>query len=603
MLFSLMSDTQLIKDKIDIVDFIGQYISLKPAGINHKACCPFHQEKTPSFMVTRDRQRWHCFGCNKGGDIFSFLQEMEGMDFPEALNHLAQKAGVTLTRQATDPGISSQKNRLKEVLVAAARFFHHFLTDMPAAESARTYLKQRGLSLDTIDLWQIGFVPDQWDLLTQYLLKKGHAIDDLIASGLTIKRDGSANMAHAKSGFYDRFRGRIMFPIWDHHGSVVGCTGRVLVETEKSGGKYVNTPQTPLFDKSRLVFGLDKAKQSIRESGIIVLVEGQMDVITAHQAGCTNVVASSGTALTEHQVALLKRYADTIAIAFDVDAAGMKAAKRGIDIALAEGMRVKMIRIPEGAGKDPDECIQKNVAVWKQSVEQAQEVMRWYLDKAFLNRDPNNAREKQDIANEVLEEIARMPFAVERDHWLHELSRRIGVDAAVLRDDLLRISKQQASTIKHQPPAAEEIPPAEVKKDRTTNLFEDFLALILASGIFRGELTIPHLLSTHPLFPLYEAIKNEYTGNGSFDIDRTRQHLSNVQQEQLDILLMKGELDFSAYNEQEVAAELAQLHHQIKEIVEKEVRAKIGREIAEAESRGDTVRVNELLQLFQSHTS
>lgn len=598
-----MSDTQLIKDKIDIVDFIGQYVSLKPAGINHKACCPFHQEKTPSFMVSRDRQRWHCFGCNKGGDVFSFLQEMEGMDFLEALNHLAQKAGVTLTRQAADPGVSSQKNRMKEVQVAAARFFYHFLKDMPAAESARVYLKQRGLSLDTIDAWQIGFIPDQWDLLTQYLLKKGYAIDDLVVSGLTIKRDGSADMAHARSGFYDRFRGRIMFPIWDHHGAAVGFTGRVLVETEKSGGKYVNTPQTPLFDKSRLVFGLDKAKQSIRESGTIVLVEGQMDVITAHQAGCTNVVASSGTALTEHQVALLKRYAETIAIAFDADAAGMKAAKRGIDIALGEGMRVRVIRIPEGAGKDPDECIQKNPAVWKQAVEQAQEVMRWYLDKAFLNRDTNDPREKQQIANEVLEEIVRMPYAVERDHWLHELSRRIGVDAAVLRDDLVRISREQVSGTRNQVPGTKNQVPTEIKKDRLTNTLENFLGLMLVSHTFLPEYALPQLLSTHPIFSLYEAIKNEYTMHGSFDSDRTRQYVSNEQQEQFDILLMKGELDFSAYTKQEALEELARLYHQIKEIAEKEVRASIGREIAEAESRGDTGRVNELLQLFQSHTT
>ena len=261
-----MSDVDLIKDKVDVGDLVGEYVQLKPAWVNLKGLCPFHGEKTPSFMVNRERQNWHCFGCNKGGDIFSFIQEIEGMDFVEALKLLAARVGVELRLRASEKN-SSEKARIKEINSVASNFFHNVLTKMEASASAREYLEKRGLKERTIIEWQIGFIPDQWDLLTKYLLKKGYSIDDLVTSGLTIKRDGADSQSGR--GFYDRFRGRIMFPIWDVHDNVVGFTGRVLVETEKSGGKYVNTPQTLVYDKSRIIFGLNKAKQSITKKDYI----------------------------------------------------------------------------------------------------------------------------------------------------------------------------------------------------------------------------------------------------------------------------------------------------------------------------------------------
>ena len=216
-------EVQQIKDKIDVTELVGEYVQLKQAGINKKGCCPFHNEKTPSFMVNSERGSWHCFGCGKGGDIFTFIEEIEGMEFREALKYLAERAGVQLTSYRSEVN-SSQKNRLKEINTEAARFFHNFLLKIPASKPALEYLKDRGLTDETIEEWRIGFVPEQWDLLTQYLLKKGHSIDDLVASGLTIKREG-VNASSGK-GFYDRFRGRIMFPIWDVHGDAVGFTGR-----------------------------------------------------------------------------------------------------------------------------------------------------------------------------------------------------------------------------------------------------------------------------------------------------------------------------------------------------------------------------------------
>ncbi len=237
----MSTDTQAIKDRLDIAQIIGEYVVLKKAGANWKACCPFHHENTPSFMVQPEKQIWHCFGCGKGGDIFTFIQEIEGLDFIEALKLLARRAGieVKLDRSEMD---QSLRNRLLEINTAAAIFFHRFLLEIPAAGPARDYLDRRGLKKRTILDWQIGFVTDQWDLLTKYLVKKGFAIDDLVSAGLTIRRDGAD--AQTGRGYYDRFRGRVMFPISDTHGNIIGFTGRVLVETESSGGKYVNTPET-----------------------------------------------------------------------------------------------------------------------------------------------------------------------------------------------------------------------------------------------------------------------------------------------------------------------------------------------------------------------
>src|SRR3989339_1687286 len=425
-----MSDeVQQIKDKIDVADLIAEYVQLKPAGVNKKGLCPFHHEKTPSFMVNSERQNWHCFGCAKGGDIFSFVQEMEGLEFKEALKYLADKAGVQLSNYRSEVD-SSQKNRIKEINREAARFFNNFLLKMPTSQPALDYLLKRGLKNETIVEWQVGYVPEQWDLLTNYLLKKGYGIEDLVASGLTIKRDGAD--AQTGRGFYDRFRGRIMFPLSDAHGNVVGFTGRILVEKENSGGKYVNTPQTPVYDKSRVIYGLDKAKSEIKAKDLTVMVEGQMDVIACHQAGMKNVVASSGTALTEEQVHLLKRYSNNLNMAFDMDEAGQNAARRGITVALKDGFGVKVIRLPKDAGKDPDECLKKHPQIWFDAVEKAQEVMEWYFEKSFTNRDLNNHKNKQVIANELLSEIALIQYAVERDHWLKELGSQLAVEVSVL---------------------------------------------------------------------------------------------------------------------------------------------------------------------------
>jgi DNA primase len=596
-----MKDTDLIKQKLDVVELVGEYVQLKPSGINHKGLCPFHQEKSPSFMVNRERQSWHCFGCSKGGDIFSFVQDIEGMDFVESLKLLANKAGVQLTNTFEDKAASSQKNRIKEINAKAAAFYNHVLTKMDVSKLAREYLKNRGLKDDTIAEWQIGFVPDQWDLLTQYLLKKGHSIDDLVAAGLTIKKDNAS--AQSGKGFYDRFRGRIMFPIWDVHGNVVGFTGRILVETEKSGGKYVNTPVTPVYDKSSVVFGLNKAKQEIRKKNLVVMVEGQTDVIACHQAGMKNVVATSGTAFTDQQITLLKRYSENMNMAFDADAAGVKAAKRGIDLAIEQGLHVKVIEIPEGKGGDPDECITQNPDVWFHSVENASPVMDWYFSRAFSGKDISNPREKQEIVDELLPEISRVPFAVEKDHWLQELAGRIGVDVTILRDDMKRI--KDSKPVLRENKKVETTTTRPVEKSRAEKLFDRYIMALLGSKIGDSLDKVSSSLFEEVVgfqyYPLYEQLKMQYSTTRSLDIEVTRQFFEKKDGENIvDVLLMQGSLVLSGLSAKELTEEAANtllsLHNTLKQKKLKELESAL----QQAEASKDTEQMKDILEKFQA---
>ncbi len=592
-----MTDTQAIKDRLDIVQIIGEYVRLKKAGINYKANCPFHNEKSPSFMVQPEKQFWHCFGCAKGGDVFSFLQEMEGIDFSEALKILANRAGVKLDDYAGEVN-KSQKNRIVEINNKAVYFFHHFLLDMPAAQGARDYLQRRQLSQETIVDWQVGFIPEQWDLLTKYLLQKGNSVDDLLASGLTIKKEGG-------NSFYDRFRGRIMFPIWDVHGNVVGFTGRVLVETEKSGGKYVNTPQTLVFDKSRVLYGLNKAKIEIKSKDFTVLVEGQMDVIACHQAGMKNVVASSGTALTFEQVKLLKRYSNNIAIAFDADAAGQNAAKRGIDLALEQGMSIKIIQIPVGAGKDADECIKKDKAVWFKAVAEAREVMDWYFTSALTGINKNDPKQKQKVSDTLLAEIIRLPYAVEREHWLKKLSYELGVEQITLSQEMTRIQTAQPknfSDVKQNNQGVKVIKKEEwTENTKFVLLVENFLTLLLKFPSLFSQYALklrPEFFAQNQFAGLYESLKKHY--NGTIDLNAIKHDLSKEEQTLVDILLLKLDKDYSGFDLKEADKEAQILFEGIKSDWQKNRRQELSIKLKQAESSQDPEAVKQIIQEIMS---
>lgn len=595
-----MSDEiQQIKDKIDVAELVGEYVQLKPAGVNKKGLCPFHQEKTPSFMVNSERRSWHCFGCSRGGDIFTFIEEMEGLEFKEALKYLSDRAGVQLMSGYRSEAASSQKNRIKEINQEAARFFHNFLLKMDAAKDAREYLRGRGLRDEIMEEWQLGFIPEQWDLLTQYLLKKGFGIDDLAASGLTIQRDKGPEMnsGYASRRFWDRFRGRIMFPIWNVHDEAVGFTGRILVEKENSGGqsdsnqfapgKYLNTPQTPVYDKSRVIYGLNKAKQAIRAKDLIVMVEGQMDAIAVSQTGMKNVVASSGTALTEEQVKLLKRYAQNLNMSFDMDEAGQNAAKRGIEVALRAGLNVKVIRLPENAGKDPDECIKKNARVWETAVSQAQDVMQWYFEKIMAGKNLADHKQKQQVVNALLPEIALIPYAVERDHWLKVLGDKLGVETSVLREDLNQIKKVG---IRNKELGIKEEKQAVIQKGRFELLTERLLSLLLKFPGLAVD-SVEKLFAGTDYAGLYNKIKNGY--------NKDELVKPGEKQDLADVLLLQGDWEFPNISEAEAKKELENIVGLLRGAWVKKRRHELQIEIEKAEKAGDTLKVKLLLGEFE----
>ncbi len=414
-----------IKGRVDIAELVGEYVPLKPAGPSRfRGLCPFHTEKTPSFHVSADKQIWHCFGCNEGGDCFAFLMKIEGMDFPEALLHLGKKVGVEVARY--DKTETNEKRRLTEINELAAKYYRKVLLESPLAQAAREYLAKRGISETLAETFGLGFAPDAWDSLTLFLGKRGFRPLEIEKAGLVLRRrDGT--------GIYDRFRSRIMVPLCDQHGNVVGFTGRVMPGAPDDSAKYMNSPETPIYHKGRMLYGLHLAKQAIKREGKVIIVEGNLDVIASHKAAVEHVVGSSGTALTEDQLALLKRFTSTIVFSFDADAAGFKAAQRGIALARQNGFDVRVAVLPADAGKDPDDAVQKDPELWRAAAAKTEPIMQYVIDRAVAGRDLTNVDDKRAVAALVMPELGQIKDVIEREHWLQTVSDLLRTDIDVLR--------------------------------------------------------------------------------------------------------------------------------------------------------------------------
>ena len=412
-----MDDVETVKQKINIVDLISEYLPLKKAGVNFKANCPFHNEKTPSFIVSPERQIWHCFGCQKGGDHFTFLMEKEGMEFKEALEVLAKKAGVTLKKAPQEKGF---KDRLFEINLKAQEFFHYILTKHHLGKKALEYLRKRGLKDETIERFGLGYAPNSWESLTKFLLKRGFNVQETILSGLGVA---------SKSGSYDRFRGRIIYPLFDGKDRLRGFSGRVLIPSEP---KYINTPQTPIFDKGSFLFGLNLAKEEIRNKKEVILVEGEMDVILSHQAGFKNAVASKGTALTEGQIDLIKKYTEDLKLCFDMDLAGDSASRRGIEMADKAGLNIKVIQL-EG-GKDAAEVVKNDPHIWQTAISEAVPVYDYYLTSIAKRYDLKNVSDLRKIGEELIPVWAKITDDLVRDRYIQHLAAFLKTEEKVIRD-------------------------------------------------------------------------------------------------------------------------------------------------------------------------
>ena len=459
-----MSAIDEIKQKTDIVEVIGQYTTLKKAGRNLTALCPFHSEKHPSFFVYPEQQSWHCFGaCNTGGDVFSFIMKKENMDFGETLRMLAQRAGVTLPSRTEQAGKKEEKEELYRINEAASLYFNNLLLNSPAAEKARDYVAGRGFTPETIASFQLGYSMDSWEALKQYLTEKGFGESSMLDAGLLIEAENGKT--------HDRFRGKLMFPIRDARGRTIGFGARAL---DDSMPKYTNSPQSPTFDKSSTLYGIDLAAAEIRKQELAIVMEGYMDVITAHQNGVTNAIASMGTAVTETQVTALKNLRANIVLALDADAAGEEAMLRTVGYENILNTEIRVIVLPEG--KDPDDIIREDVKIWQELVTQTVPVVDYTFDKVLSGLDLTTARDKSLIFEKLLPIVAEIKSVVRQAHYIQELSRITKEDIRTVESSIKQL---KSPTIRRKLPSDEKSLMARALRPITSDSREEYCLTLL----------------------------------------------------------------------------------------------------------------------------
>ncbi|MCK4744631.1 DNA primase [Candidatus Parcubacteria bacterium] len=583
----MLSHTEEIKSKLDVIDVLQEYIKLTPAGKNFKALCPFHQEKTPSFMVSPERQSWHCFGCSEGGDIFTFVMKMEGIEFIEALKLLAKKAGVQLKPQ--DPKILNRKNRLLDINELAKKFYAYLLKKSPAAESCRAYLRERKVSEQPISEFELGYAPNSWDKTTSFLESKGYKQDEILASGLIVKKDGGGRC-------YDRFRNRLMFPINNLHGQTVGFSARALDKSDSA--KYINSPQTDIYNKSEILYGLDKAKNSIRQKNSVILVEGQMDLISAHSAGDKNSVATSGTALTETQIRILKRYSDNLLLAFDSDLAGQNAVKKGIDLAITLGMNIKVIQLQSGG--DPDECIKNSPQDWLNAIKNAEPVLEYYFQQALKSFSIEDISGKKKIVKSLLPIIKKMPDLVEQNYYLKKLSQIVEVEEEILRETIKKDSKNES----RRQAIKSESKKTVVKKGRDLQIAEEMAALLFKfPGIFSAVDFDLKILADEKIADFCQRLSDFYKDeqqNFSADefVNILKQEdgaLFNLSQS----FLLLAEKDFLDFNLKQAEKQAAKNLRELKKSYILKQKVKIEKKIKEADKNNNEDLINKLSLRFE----
>ena len=459
-----MSDIDEVKSRLSIVDIIGARVQLKKMGRHFKALCPFHNEKTPSFIVSPERQIWKCFGCGKGGSVIDFVMEYEHMDFVEALEELADKAGVKLERRSADTPEAKLKQELYAVNHLASEYYQYILTKHSLGEKARQYLKFRGITDKATKTFALGYSPNSWDALSRFLRKKGYESKLLERAGLLVA---------SPRGGYDRFRGRVIFTLRNHRGNVVGFSGRLLDPNAKEA-KYINTSETPVYNKSSVLYGLDVTKDSIQKANEAILTEGEFDVISLFQAGISNIVAIKGSALTEGHVNLLKRFTERVIFALDSDVAGDTAARRGIEIADRAGLDMRVLTLP--SGKDPDEAVRENPGLVKKALSEAVPIYDYFIASAVKRFDLQTPFGKRKISDEFLPVLAGIENVIVQSHYIKKL-------AGVLDTSIEAVSEGIAKSVKARQRTSDSTNQTrEVTKSRSEKL-----ALYIGALILQGE--------------------------------------------------------------------------------------------------------------------
>jgi DNA primase len=576
------SPIEEIKERLDVVDVISSYIKLQKTGANYRAICPFHSEQKPSFFVSPTRQLWRCFGCGKGGDIFAFIQEIEGVEFGDALRILAQRAGVELKRQ--DPQVQSQRQKLYEICEAATKFYEKQLQEGKNGKKAKEYLLQRDIKEESIKEWRLGFAPNLWNSLGDFLKEKGYSIGEIQRAGLAL--------ANEQGKVYDRFRARIIFPIFDLNSQVIGFGGRFFGTKEgeeKNLAKYLNIPNTLLYNKSKVLYGLNKAKVPIRKQDACILVEGYTDVILSHQSGIKNAVATSGTALTPPQLTILKRYSNNLITAFDMDIAGDSATARGINLAQAQGFDIRVAVLPQG--KDPADIASKSAKNWGQIIEKAKSILDFYFEKALLNYDQKNVEGKKEIARMLLPIIARIQNKIEQSHWINKLASELKVAEEKIEEEL---NKYVNLDIKAEEREEKNLKEPETKT-RQQLIEERILTLLLTfpkklESLFSQEI---ECFSEETRDILREFKKNKKTFYSKY----SEFSLNDKQKELLNNLALKGEAEKDLV-QIDVNEETAVCLKELSQIFKKQKMEELAQKIKQAEIEGKTKEIQKFSQQF-----
>lgn len=569
-----------IKSRLSVDDVVGSYIQLKPAGSNLRGLCPFHNEKTPSFMVSPEKGIWHCFGCGEGGDMFTFVEKMEGLDFKSVLEKLAAKAGVAL--EESKPGAAKhakQKERLLRALELATKYFQ---TGLVNSKTAQNYvIRTRGFNKSTVETFRLGYSPDAQAGLSGLLRKKDFSSDEIVQAGLARKKG---------TQLQDIFRGRMMVPFMDAQGRTIGFTGRHITEGA-FGPKYLNTPATVLFDKSRFIFGLSIARDSIRQQDEVVVTEGNLDVLTSVQHGVKNVVASSGTALTLPQLKTLSRITKNIKLAFDQDKAGLSATERVIPLAQEAGVTLSIVNL--SGAKDPDELIHQSPKTWMKAIAEAPYIMDWLLDSLAGQFSTSTATGKKQISDAAVVSIARLTDSVEQEHYVKKLAQLLNSSPDSIWHKVEQITK--GATRKHDQKA--QIRATEEQRPDSQTVEEALLAINLLFPDSRASLDelTPEHFSSEERQVIFEALRNLELKSVDDELPESLRPLGNY----VKILLLRAEEEYRDWATLDRRIEAFSLSQRLGVLYIKHLKQKLANEIHAAESQGDHKRRDELLEQFR----
>lgn len=586
MLFYIyMSDTvNDIKSRLGIYDLVSQYVTLKKAGRNFKGLCPFHSEKTPSFVVSPEKEICHCFGCNKGGDIFGFIMELEGIAFPEAVQVLADRAGVKIENVSKlyKGEKKSEKDEYFKAQELAAAFFEKQLHGTNEGKKVLEYLKKRGVTEETIENFKLGFAPHGFEELTPYLLKKGVDRKVLLKSGLSSSKTSTAEE------IFDKFRGRLMFPIFDYFGRICGFGGRSLSAEQMP--KYLNSPENPIYEKSKVLYGLSHGKKAVKELDNVVLVEGYFDVILPHQEGIQNVVATSGTALTSEQVRLIKRITSNAVLCFDMDNAGFEAAKRAYFLLSEADFSVKAIG--DLGVKDPADFVLEKRDAFKDVVQKAPDFVSFYIDKLLKEKDPNNFDDRSKVIHELLP-VYKSLSSTARDFYVRELAVKMGIGEQFLYDEIEHFALPESH-------------PARVAKDAE---YEDGGKISTEEVLFSIVLEHPGLFSEivdkveNKDFPeslknIYSVLSEQYnsarTNSGGWSFEKG---FSAEERQKIDILMLYAQESYGEFSEENIKIELNKLIDRMRKVRKMKKLDEVRKQIEEAEKTSDKEKLKELLNI------